>query len=42
VRTSPINLEFFFNRPLDFAAMSQVVSWLEQHWSDIGVMEKAA
>lgn len=33
---------FFLNRPLDFAAMSQVVSWLEQHWSDIGVMEKAA
>lgn len=29
-------------RPLDFAAMADVVSWLERHWRDIGVMEQAA
>ncbi|HET8918082.1 MAG TPA: hypothetical protein VFN27_00200 [Xanthobacteraceae bacterium] len=33
---------FFLSRPLDFAAMADVVLWLEAHWRDIGVMEKAA
>ncbi|MBO0718286.1 MAG: AAA family ATPase, partial [Rhizobiales bacterium] len=29
-------------RPLDFAAMPEVVSWLECHWRDTGLMEQAA
>ena len=33
---------FHLTRPLDFAAMPKVVGWLEQHWLDIGLMEKAA
>jgi hypothetical protein len=33
---------FLLIRPLDFAAMSEVVSWLERHWCDTGVTEKAA
>jgi hypothetical protein len=33
---------FSLNRPLDFGAMAEVVSWLEAHWRNIGVMEKAA
>lgn len=33
---------FHLTRPLDFAAMPKVVAWLEQHWLDIGLMEKAA
>jgi HPr Serine kinase C-terminal domain len=33
---------FSLKRPLDFAAMAEVVLWLEAHWRDVGVMEKAA
>jgi len=33
---------FTLTRPLEFAAMPEVVSWLERHWFDTGVMEKAA
>jgi hypothetical protein len=29
-------------RRLDFAAMTEVVSWLERHWRELGVMEQAA
>lgn len=29
-------------RPLDFAAMTDVVSWLEAHWHDVGLTEQAA
>ena len=29
-------------RRFDFAAMAEVVSWLERHWRDIGVTEQAA
>lgn len=27
-------------RPLDFAAMADVLSWLERHWREIGIMER--
>jgi len=33
---------FYLTRVLDFAAMPEVVSWLERHWLDIGLMEQAA
>jgi hypothetical protein len=33
---------FGLTRPLDFTVMPQVVSRLEAHWCDIGLMEKAA
>ena len=33
---------FHLTRPLDFAAMQDVISWLERHWSDIGLTAKAA
>ena len=33
---------FLLNRPLGFAAMPEILSWLERHWSDIGVTEKTA
>jgi hypothetical protein len=33
---------FVLTRPWDFASIPGVVAWLERHWSDIGVSEKAA
>ena len=33
---------FHLTRPLDFAAMPKGVAWLERHWLEIGLMEKAA
>jgi hypothetical protein len=33
---------FVLTRPLDFAAMPGVVSWLERHWRDTGVLEQTA
>ena len=33
---------FHLTRALNFAAMPEVVSWLEQHWLEIGLTEKAA
>jgi hypothetical protein len=33
---------FVLTRPLDFAAVPGVVSWLERHWHDTGVLEQAA
>lgn len=33
---------FYLTRALDFADMPQVVAWLEQHWREIGLTEKAA
>ena len=33
---------FHLTRKLDFAAMPEVVSLLERHWREIGLMEKAA
>ena len=33
---------FHLTRALDFAAMPEVVAWLERHWLEIGLMEKAA
>lgn len=33
---------FHLTRPLNFTAVPKVVGWLEQHWLDIGLMEKAA
>ena len=33
---------FLLIRPLDFKAMPEVVSWLERHWREIELMEKAA
>jgi hypothetical protein len=33
---------FLLKRSFDFAAMAEVVSRLEKHWHDTGVMEKAA
>ncbi len=33
---------FRLTRPFDFAVLPDVVSWLEQHWCETGVMEKAA
>ena len=33
---------FHLTRALDFAVMPQVIGWLESHWREIGLMEKAA
>jgi hypothetical protein len=33
---------FRLTRRLDFAVMADVVSWLERHWGEVGVTEKAA
>jgi len=33
---------FYLTRAIDFAALPEVVSWLERHWLEIGLMEKAA
>jgi hypothetical protein len=33
---------FHLTRALDFAAMPQVIGWLERHWSEIGLIERAA
>ena len=33
---------FHLTRALNFAAMPEVVGWLEQHWLDVGLTEKAA
>ena len=33
---------FVLTRPWDFAAIPKVVSWLERHWRDTGVLERAA
>jgi hypothetical protein len=33
---------FLLTRPWSFAAMPEVVSWLEWHWRDVGFLEKAA
>jgi hypothetical protein len=33
---------FHLTRALDFAAMPDVVGWLERHWLEVGLMEKAA
>jgi hypothetical protein len=33
---------FLLTRPLNFDAMTEVVSWLERHWRDLGAKEKAA
>ena len=33
---------FHLTRALDFAVMPQVIGWLERHWREIGLMEKAA
>ena len=33
---------FHLTRPLDFTAMLEVISWLERHWSEIGLTGKAA
>jgi hypothetical protein len=33
---------FRLTRRLEFAAIADVVSWLERHWSEVGVTEKAA
>lgn len=33
---------FHLTRPLDFDAMPDVVGWLERHWRETGLMEKAA
>jgi hypothetical protein len=33
---------FCLTRPLDFAAMPEVISWLENHWRELGLTEKAA
>jgi hypothetical protein len=33
---------FYLTRALDFAAMPDVVCWLERHWLEIGLVEKAA
>jgi len=33
---------FHLTRALNFAAMPEVVGWLEQHWLDIGLTERAA
>lgn len=42
--TAIANVAGIFNltRPLQFAAMPDVVGWLEQHWLEIGLTEKAA
>jgi hypothetical protein len=31
---------YHLTRPLDFAAMPDVIGWLERHWQDIRVMER--
>ena len=33
---------FYLTRALDFAKMPEVVAWLEQHWFELRLMEKAA
>ena len=33
---------FYLTRALDFAKMPEVVAWLEQHWLELRLMEKAA
>jgi hypothetical protein len=33
---------FLLTRPLEFAAMPEALSWLEQHWRNTGVLEQAA
>jgi hypothetical protein len=33
---------FHLTRPLDFKAMPEVISWLERHWLEIGLAERAA
>lgn len=33
---------FLLTRPLDFAAMPEVVRWLRQHWLDVGLVDRAA
>jgi len=33
---------FHLTRPLDFAKMPEVISWLEAHWLELRLMEKAA
>jgi hypothetical protein len=33
---------FQFTRPLDFAAMADVIGWLEAHWLELGLREMAA
>ena len=33
---------FYLTRALNFSAMPEVAGWLEQHWLDIGLTEKAA
>ncbi len=33
---------FYLTRAFDFAAMPDVIAWLERHWLEIGLREKAA
>jgi hypothetical protein len=33
---------FYLTRPLDFAKMPDVIAWLEAHWLDLRLMERAA
>jgi hypothetical protein len=33
---------FLLTRSINFAEMPQVIGWLEQHWRDLGLMERAA
>jgi hypothetical protein len=33
---------FLLTRPLEFTAMSDVISWLERHWDELDAAEKAA
>ncbi len=33
---------FYLTRALDFAKMPEAIAWLEQHWLDLRLMEKAA
>jgi hypothetical protein len=33
---------FHLTRALDFAKMPEVIAWLEAHWLDLRLMEKAA
>lgn len=33
---------FYLTRALDFAVMPDIVSWLQRHWTEIGLAEKAA
>src|SRR5262249_38789100 len=32
---------FYLTRPLDFAAIPEVVGWLEDHWAEIGLKDRA-